>query len=253
MRKRASILLSTLMILIFTIPVLGYQQITREKLEGKRRNLLELKQSITEKQKKIQQNQAEIEKLKLEQEILEKRTESEIKAVAQLEQEIPKDEEELNFVTSASQTVVDITGSRILSIDFGDRIRFVLLHGVLVPDSLASRAQKELRRRLLKKKVFIRCADPICNEAYVYESTDGPSINSILVSSKLAEAVSDARHDVAALAQTTPSGSPSTTSSPSTSPTSTAGKDVQVRGYYRKDGTYVKPHTRSAPGTRKKP
>ncbi len=27
---------------------------------------------------------------------------------------------------------------------------------------------------------------------------------------------------------------------------------VHVRGYYRKDGTYVKPHTRSAPGTKKK-
>jgi micrococcal nuclease len=27
-----------------------------------------------------------------------------------------------------------------------------------------------------------------------------------------------------------------------------AGKDVPVRGYYRRDGTYVRPHTRSAPG-----
>lgn len=28
-----------------------------------------------------------------------------------------------------------------------------------------------------------------------------------------------------------------------------AGKRVNVRGYYRKDGTYVRPHTRSAPGS----
>jgi hypothetical protein len=27
------------------------------------------------------------------------------------------------------------------------------------------------------------------------------------------------------------------------------GKTVQVRGYYRKDGTYVRPHTRSSPGS----
>ena len=28
----------------------------------------------------------------------------------------------------------------------------------------------------------------------------------------------------------------------------TKPKDVQVKGYYRKDGTYVQPHTRSRPG-----
>lgn len=33
-------------------------------------------------------------------------------------------------------------------------------------------------------------------------------------------------------------------------PTSTGGT-VQVKGYYRKDGTYVKPHTRRAPSRRK--
>jgi hypothetical protein len=32
---------------------------------------------------------------------------------------------------------------------------------------------------------------------------------------------------------------------------STSGKTVQVKGYYRKNGTYVKPHTRSAPKRRK--
>jgi hypothetical protein len=32
----------------------------------------------------------------------------------------------------------------------------------------------------------------------------------------------------------------------------TAGTDVNVRGYYRKDGTYVTSHTRAAPGRGKK-
>jgi hypothetical protein len=36
-----------------------------------------------------------------------------------------------------------------------------------------------------------------------------------------------------------------TTGSPSTR--STPGTDVRVKGYYRRDGTYVRPHTRSAP------
>jgi hypothetical protein len=31
-------------------------------------------------------------------------------------------------------------------------------------------------------------------------------------------------------------------------PSTGAGKDVRVRGYTRRDGTYVRPHTRSAPG-----
>lgn len=32
--------------------------------------------------------------------------------------------------------------------------------------------------------------------------------------------------------------------------TPSSGKTVNVRGYYRKDGTYVRPHTRSAPRRR---
>jgi Tetratricopeptide repeat len=44
---------------------------------------------------------------------------------------------------------------------------------------------------------------------------------------------------------TSGSGSSTTSRSP-------PGTDVHVRGYTRKDGTYVAPHTRSAPGTRRK-
>jgi hypothetical protein len=40
-------------------------------------------------------------------------------------------------------------------------------------------------------------------------------------------------------------GSSTTSSSPSNNPNT--GGTVQVKGYYRKDGTYVRPHTRSAP------
>ncbi len=49
--------------------------------------------------------------------------------------------------------------------------------------------------------------------------------------------------------QTTPSQKGSMTKEPETSTFDTTykstGGDVQVKGYYRKDGTYVKPHTRS--------
>ena len=46
-------------------------------------------------------------------------------------------------------------------------------------------------------------------------------------------------------------GSPTSTSSPSYSPSYSSGSlgsgPVRVKGYYRKDGTYVRPHTRSRP------
>lgn len=44
-----------------------------------------------------------------------------------------------------------------------------------------------------------------------------------------------------------PSYSPSATSKATTKSTASSGGTVQVKGYTRKDGTYVRPHTRSAP------
>lgn len=47
-------------------------------------------------------------------------------------------------------------------------------------------------------------------------------------------------------------GSPSDSGSYSSGTSKhTPGRDVSVRGYTRKDGTYVPPYTRSAPGTRR--
>ena len=43
------------------------------------------------------------------------------------------------------------------------------------------------------------------------------------------------------------SGSSSSSNSRSSSSYSSPGKTVNVKGYYRKNGTYVKPHTRNAP------
>ena len=43
--------------------------------------------------------------------------------------------------------------------------------------------------------------------------------------------------------------SSSSSSTRSSSNYSSPGKTVNVKGYYRKNGTYVKPHTRSSPGS----
>ena len=48
-----------------------------------------------------------------------------------------------------------------------------------------------------------------------------------------------------------PASSPTGTPA-SPAPSTSTGGEVHVKGYYRKDGTYVRPHTRSAPGTKKK-
>jgi micrococcal nuclease len=48
---------------------------------------------------------------------------------------------------------------------------------------------------------------------------------------------------------------PAATSPPAATPSATSSSSsdrVYVRGYYRKDGTYVKPHTRSKPGSKSK-
>lgn len=48
----------------------------------------------------------------------------------------------------------------------------------------------------------------------------------------------------------TPHSSPTVRSSSSYRSSSSSGGSVHVKGYTRKDGTYVKPHTRSAPRRR---
>ncbi|MCX2472774.1 hypothetical protein OQZ33_00380 [Pedobacter sp. MC2016-05] len=49
------------------------------------------------------------------------------------------------------------------------------------------------------------------------------------------------------LLKTYPSYTPSSTPRSTTKSTGSSGGTVHVKGYTRKDGTYVKPHTRSAP------
>jgi hypothetical protein len=54
---------------------------------------------------------------------------------------------------------------------------------------------------------------------------------------------------IALPAYSLPSGKTSRAKTSSVKKSSAKQKTVKVRGYYRKDGTYVRPHTRSAPGT----
>lgn len=95
----------------------------------------------------------------------------------------------------------------------------------------------------------MRCADTGCRQAYIYGDPRGPSLNIELAKAGLALAVGDAKYDVASFLK----GSTNATNFSASgygSSRSTQGTDVYVGGYYRKDGTYVHPHTRSPPGTK---
>lgn len=62
------------------------------------------------------------------------------------------------------------------------------------------------------------------------------------------DGISTSSYRYGRIAATSPSSTPSRSySSGSSTSTKSTGGTVQVKGYTRKDGTYVKPHTRSAP------
>jgi hypothetical protein len=69
-----------------------------------------------------------------------------------------------------------------------------------------------------------------------------------LVQAGFARATDEAKYDVAAHLRGT--NNSTNTLSGAGSSRSAPGTDVRVSGYYRKDGTYVRPHTRSAPGAK---
>jgi hypothetical protein len=135
-----------------------------------------------------------------------------------------------------------------------------------------------LREQIKLGLVYVRCVQDWCSEGYVYVSKSGSSLNAELVKKGFAFPTENAAYDVAELkgnlkkflspkiepseskqeTSSDKSSQSNSTESPKSTPgssssTSTPGTDVQVKGYYRKDGTYVRPHTRSAPGSKKRP
>jgi hypothetical protein len=233
--------LFTLTLLLLLAISAQAQQPTRESLENKKKELSTLEPTITSNKNKIVELEAEINRLKS---VI---ASQEIK-IEDLKNEIAVETDEVAFLESPARTILDVTSSKTFVIDYNGNRRYVTLHGVQIDSAKDAEILKVFKKKLIKKSVYIRCADMLCNQVYIYGTQTGDSLNAELVKNGLAIINTDARYDVARLSSsgnTVSSPAASTSSSPSSS--TEPGRDVQVKGYYRKDGTYVRPHTRSAP------
>lgn len=181
--------------------------------------------------------------LKAQQEALIKELEEQQQLIEKLKDDIQAEEEEKAFQESPARTILDVTGLDTYLIDFNGKPRWVRLHGLKVKNyEIPFATIKTYKKKLVKKKVFVRCADADCDKVYLYELKTNPSLNALLIANNVASATDEALFDVVSYVPR---------STPTYSSNSTAGTDVSVRGYYRKDGTYVRPHTRSAPGRKR--
>jgi hypothetical protein len=234
------------------------QQPTRGSLEAKKNQLTSLESAISDSKKKMAdlENQLKaLAELQAQLTAVQQAIEGLEEQAEQLREEIPEEEEQITFSESPPRTIVAVEDNGTYVIDFNGTRKPVVLHGIYM-DSWRIRATTQaFRKRLVKKQVYVRCADPACSLAYIYGSKTGMSLNAELIQAGVARASDDAKYDVAALTKPTQKPTQVTPTSPTysggySSSRSTPGKDVHVGGYRRKDGTYVGPHTRSAPGTR---
>ena len=218
------------------------QELTRESLELKKKRLSTLEGSLAESLRKNAETEAQLKALSEIQSRLQNSIKEQEEELSELREDIPIEEEELAFLDSPLRTIVAVSDSDTYLIDFGGARRSVKLHGIYIDPLKRSELTQAFKKRLVKKSVYVRCADTDCNQVYLYGSKKGASLNAELVQAGFARAADDSKYDVASFIR----GTTATSSGSNTTP----GTDVHVRGYYRKDGTYVRPHTRSAPGTK---
>jgi hypothetical protein len=153
-------------------------------------------------------------------------------------------------IDGALTIVVRVSGERSVVLLVNGREREVYLSGFIVKLGRRDEAVAFLTRGLSNGVTYPRCVDPECFEVELFTDKTQPSVNCALLDSGIAMAATGSTltcHSAPSVAATETKEEVSPISSPSHVP----GTDVHVKGYYRKDGTYVKPHTRSAPGRRK--
>jgi hypothetical protein len=163
--------------------------------------------------------------------------------------------------TAQSEAVLD--GSIVVRIH--DHMTVILLAGgqekifrlseMSVNPGKEDQAKTFLKTALIEGTAYVKCDDPICAWGLLFADRKGQSLNAQMVSAGLARSWGTSPEvPTTSETQSETSQQSETTATPSSSsPRSTPGTDVHVKGYYRKDGTYVRPHTRSAPGSKKKP
>ncbi|MDX2044570.1 MAG: hypothetical protein SF097_25390 [Acidobacteriota bacterium] len=223
------------------------QEPTRQSLEEKKQRLATLETKLIESKKRSDEIEAQLKALSELQEQLKTLKESIVEMTSEtsdLREDIPDEEEYLSFIESPPRTILDVADIDAYWLDFSGVKKLVKLHGISIDPLSRVPVTKQFKKQVVKKTVYVRCVNADCSQAYIYGEKRGASLNIGLVQAGVARATGDARYDVAASLNTnSQSGSLATGSS-----RSIPGTDVHVSGYYRKDGKYVRPHTRSAPG-----
>ena len=173
----------------------------------------------------------------------------------QLLEALAKDQFQQQYENSDGYLVVSIDGNSDITLLVNGNPKWIHLYGIYI--SKRAEAQLFLKSKLVSGTAYVRCTNEACSWVYLYDKKDGKSLNAQLFEQGYATVVDSTALDESKHIYNrdkTATASQDTTPEPSTEPSYTSkptpGTEVHVRGYTRKDGTYVQPHTRSAPRRR---
>jgi hypothetical protein len=236
-------ILFSLIIIVFCCSVASSQSQT----EIQRKRLVELNTAIQDLDQKAQDLNKQKQSLEVER--------------AELLKVIAKSESEDDFNNSTGYTVDSVVAENAVKLLIHGNPKLVWLYGISAFDK-RDETIAYLKKKLINGKAYIRCQDASCSTVLLYAEKGQLSLNAQVILEGLGrpfsdEALANIRSEFGSAngGQTVTTNTPSSTtnypSSSSGTSSSTPGTEVHVRGYTRKDGTYVQPHTRSAP--RRKP
>src|SRR5262245_53017107 len=140
------------------------QNPTRESLESKKKRLSALEASMAESRSKILEIDVQLMTLKELRAELQKSIEAQKEESSRLLEAIPIEEEALAFLDSPPRKVLAVSGSDTYLIDFDGAPRLVKLHGLYIDPLKSAAIAKALKKRLVKKLVYFRCADVACQQ-----------------------------------------------------------------------------------------
>lgn len=209
------------------------------------------------RQKQIEEINAEIESLQRQLDQLDSKK-KELERQRTLLLSVAQEPGEIDPLSEIRFPVVRVASEQTIVLLMNGREQEVYLSGVSVKLGRSGDAVSLLNRELAVGRAYARCLNQGCTEARLYAQTGSPSLNCKLLDTGVAflwgtplncsddDVARIPAQDVNLERSTEASGSDSSSNSPSRLP----GTEVKVKGYYRKDGTYVRPHTRSAPRRR---
>lgn len=234
-------ILFSLVIIVFCFSIAQSQTDTH------RKRLVELNTAIQELEQKAQE--------------INKQKKTLVDERAALLEIIAGAEAEDEFNNSTGYTVDSVVAENAVKLLIHGNPKLVWLYGISAFDK-RDETITFLKKKLIGGRAYIRCQDAYCSTVLLYVDKGQPSLNAQIVTERLGRVISDEAwaniqngfgSSDAGQTENTPAVTPDTSYPSSSSGASqrTPGTDVHVKGYYRKDGTYVQPHTRSAP--RRKP